>query len=315
MAGRVLVLSYSQSGETARAAGIFAAALGHAGASVTAAEIRPRHAYPFPWRSIRRFFDAMPEAILGLADAVDVPHLASSDRFDLVILAYPVWFLSPATPVRSVFAAPVAGVFADADIVTISVSRAMWQRASVAMKRLLAAAGGRHIDNIVVTHQGSPLATLVSTPRALLFGKRDRLLGVFPSTGIAVDELARLRRLAQTLAQRFAAGSAPGTSLLHGEDAVRVNRWLAVPEFLAWYCFYGSARIIRALGRIGPFFRAVGVWAFAVFLVILIVIGLPLTVLATFLLSPLIRRQLDAYIVRLAAPTGEMAPSAGPPAR
>jgi len=305
MAGRVLVLSYSQSGETARAGRIFAEALSQVGASVTAADISPRHSYPYPWRSIRRFFDAMPEAILGLAGEVDVPQLAQSDGFDLVILAYPVWFLSPATPVRSLFTSPWAEVMADTDIVTISVSRAMWQRASVAMKRLLAAAGGRHIDNIAVTHQGSPLATLVSTPRALLSGKRDRLLGVFPSAGIADDDLARLRSLARTLAERFGAGHAPGISLLRGEDAIRVNRWLAVPEFLAWYCFYGSAGIIRGLGRIGPFFRAIGVWAFAVFLVVLIVIGLPLTVLATFLLSPVFGRQLDAYVLRLAAPTGE----------
>ena len=61
----------------------------------------------------------------------------------------------------------------------------MWQRASMAMKQLLAAAGASHCDNVAVTHQGSPLVTLISTPRALLSGKRDRLLGVFPSAGVA----------------------------------------------------------------------------------------------------------------------------------
>lgn len=314
MAGRVLVLHYSQSGETLRAARIFVEALAAAGAVVAVAEICPRDAYPYPWRSIRRFFDAMPDAILGLAGEVLPPQLAASGRFDLVILAYPVWFLSPATPVRSFFASPHAKVFADADVVTISVSRAMWQRASIAMKRLLAATGGRHTDNIAVTHQGSPLATLVSTPRTLLFGKRDRFLGLFPNAGIADDEMARLRQLAATLARRFRAGHEPGVPLLRGEDTVRVNRWLAVPELFAWYCFYGSAKVIRALGRIGPFFRAVGVWAFAVFLVILIVVGLPLTLLVTFLLSPMIGRQVNAYVARLADPAAE-AGDARPAAR
>jgi hypothetical protein len=315
MAGRALVLFYSQSGETARAARIFAEALGQEGASVTVAEIVPRRPYPYPWRSVRRFFDAMPDVILGLAGEVEPPQLAASDRFDLVVLAYPVWFLSPATPVRSLFAMPEAKVLADTDLVTISVSRAMWQRASIAMKALLAGAGARHTDNIAVTHQGSPLATLVSTPRALLFGKRDRLLGLFPNAGLADDELARLRRLAAIVARRFTGGHRPGEPFLSGEDAVRINRWLAIPEFLAWYCFRGSAYVIRWLGRFGLVFRAIGVWAFAIFLVVLIVVGLPLTLLATFLLSPVINRQLDAYVARLASTVDGAAVSrAGAPA-
>jgi hypothetical protein len=301
---RVLVLYYSQSGETVRIAKIFAEELGAAGAAVELAGIEPHVPYPYPWRSIVRFFDAMPDAVLGNTIELSPVPVDPSRRFDLIVLAYPVWFLSPATPVRSFFRSRYARVLRDTDVLTISVSRAMWQRASIAMAGLLAAAGARHSDNIAVTHQGSPIATLVSTPRALLSGKSDSLLGVFPDAGVAGRDLTRVQHLAAVAARRLMAGRTPGTPLLAGEPTVSVKRWLAVPELLARYCFHGAAVTIEALGRISRGLRVAGVIGFAIFLVLLIVIGLPLTLLATLIASPFIKGRLDAYVARLAGPAG-----------
>src|SRR5450631_4212123 len=57
---RVLVLYYSQSGEVADIASLFATELSRTGAEVTVERLNPEIPYPYPWRSIRRFFDAMP---------------------------------------------------------------------------------------------------------------------------------------------------------------------------------------------------------------------------------------------------------------
>jgi hypothetical protein len=180
----------------------------------------------------------------------------------------------------------------------------MWQRASERLKDLLSNAGAVHCDNVVVSHQGSPLLTLVSTPRALLFGRKDSLLGVFPKAGVADSELTRIRGLAAVMAQRLRSDPPFGGSLLSGEPALSITRWLVVPELLASYCFYGSAVAIRALGRIHPALRAWGVYGFAAFLLMLILIGLPLAIAGTALTSPGTRRHLDAYIKRLSKPTG-----------
>src|SRR5918992_89863 len=175
---RILIIYYSQSGEVARIAEAFAGELGAAGAEVAWVALRPLTEYPFPWRSLRRFFDAMPETVLGLPPPIDEPNFDPASRYDLVVIAYPVWFLSPAPPVQAFFRTAAAAALEGADVITISVSRSMWQNASETMKRLLAAAGACHRDNIVVTHQGSSLATLISTPRALLSGRQNSLLGV-----------------------------------------------------------------------------------------------------------------------------------------
>jgi hypothetical protein len=302
---RILVLFYSQSGETDRVAKLFGGELESAGHDVTLEALHPVPEFPYPWGSIRRFFDTMPETVVGDPPPIQTPQFDPAVRYDLIVIAFPVWFLSPALAIQGFFRTPQAAVLRGANVMTISVSRAMWQQGSEAMKRLLAAAGATHSDSVVVTHQGSPIATLISTPRALLSGKRDPLMGVFPEAGVAADDLARVRHLGKVTAERLNEEGAPGASLLKGEPAVTVKRWLVVPELLAWYCFYGSARLIRALGRIGPGPRAAGVWGFALFLVALILIALPVGLLGTLLAYPFIRPWLSAYAARLAAPTGE----------
>lgn len=308
---RILILYYSQSGEVARIADTFAAELRAAGAEVTREALHPQIEYPFPWRSVRRFFDAMPESILGLPPPVYKPQFDPAAPYDLVVIAYPVWFLSPAPPVQAFFRTSAAAVLKGADVITVSVSRSMWHNASETMKRLLAAAGAHHRDNIVVTHQGSSLATLISTPRALLSGRRDSLMGVFPPAGVGEHDLARVRGLARVVAGRLAATSVlPAGPLLRGEPAVAIKRWSVVPELLAWYCFYGWAVALRALGRVHAGLRALGVYAFAVFLVCLILLGLPVTVLGAWLLSPIVGHRLNARVTRLAAPSGFARPPA-----
>ncbi len=301
---RVLVIYYSQSGEVARVARLFADQLASSQVEVTFEEIRPQANYPYPWRSLRRFFDEMPECVLGLPPQVHAPQFDRHSRFNLVVIAYPVWFLSLAPPIQSFFQCPHSIVLRNADVITISVSRAMWQRASEAMKQLLMASGAVHCDNIVVTHQGSSLLTLISTPRALLSGRRDRLLGVFPPAGVSGSDLDRVQQLGSVVARELNAGSHIGRSRLRGEPAVAVDRWLAVPEFLAWYCFYVWAALIRRLGRVHPALRALGDYAFATFLVGLILFGLPLIFLGTFVTYPTISHRLNAYISHLAEPTG-----------
>ena len=307
---RILLLFYSQSGEADRVATIFRAELEAAGHSVTAEMLRPEADYPYPWRSIRRFFDVMPETQLGLPPPIRPPAFDPAAGYDLIILVCPVWFLSPALPIQGFFRAPQAQGLRGAPVMTVMVSRAMWQQGSESLKRLLATAGARHVDNVVVTHQGSPIATLVSTPRTLLSGRRGQLMGVFPEAGVAEGDRERIRRLAQVAAMNLAARTPVSGSLLAGEPAVAVRRWLIGPELLGWYCFHGWAHLIRALGGLGATPRAIGVWGFALFLVFLILVGLPLTLIGTPILYLVARPWLDRTAARLAAPTGEA--EAGP---
>jgi hypothetical protein len=139
----------------------------------------------------------------------------------------------------------------------------------------------------------------------LLFGKRDRLLGVFPTAGVADKDLERIRLLASVVARRLTAGRHGTRSFLDGEPAVTVTRWLAVPELLGWYCFRGSAHVIRCFGSIHRGLRTVAVLGFAVFLVLLILFALPVGVLGTFIARPFIRKRLNGYLKSLEGPAND----------
>src|SRR5450631_4422328 len=96
---RVLVLYYSQSGEVADIASLFTTELSRTGVEVTIERLDPETAYPYPWRSIRRFFDAMPESVLGLPPPIRLPGYDPTSRFRLVVLVSRVTgagLLSPA---------------------------------------------------------------------------------------------------------------------------------------------------------------------------------------------------------------------------
>ena len=266
--------------------------------------------YPFPWRSLRQFFDAMPEPCshaIGDRQAEIGSGEAFRSRGDRLPGVVP----GAGTAGSGVSRTPAAAVLKGADVLTISVSRRMWHNASETMKRLLAVPGARHRDGIVVTHHGASLATLISTPRALLSGGRDSLMGVFPPAGVGEHDVARVR---------ISARGGPAARHLPGPDAARGagrggRALVGIPGLLAWYCFRGSARAVRALGRLHAGLRVAGVCAFAVFLVALILVGLPATVLVAWLISPVTGRRLGDYVARLAAPTGLAGARAHPPER
>lgn len=302
---RILVLYYSQSGDVRRAAESFVRPLIEAGVELTWEELRPRVEYPSPWRSFQRFFDVMPECVAGLPPPICPPCFDPDQRFDLVLLAYQVWFLSPSLPVQGFFRTEHARVLRDSKVVTLCVCRNMWQVASQTMKRLLRETGAVHIDNVVVTHQGPPMATFVTTTRSLVSGKRDRLLGVLPEAGIHAAELAGLERFGRAIAGQFdALDGAQGRPLLRGLRAVTVNRKYVLPELFGWCGFRTWSRLIRGMGKIGGPCRRLGIMLFGISLPAAIILGIPAMMLGGVLLHPFIRRPLARYIAQLEKPSG-----------
>ena len=96
---RVLVVHFSQTGQLARIVRRFASPLAASNEIELVEEVlRPRTSYPFPW-PLLRFFDAMPEAVL--LDPPALEPIAAKGDFDLVVIAYQVWFLSPSGPITA----------------------------------------------------------------------------------------------------------------------------------------------------------------------------------------------------------------------
>src|SRR5258708_4419327 len=98
---RVLVVQYSQTGQLARIAKRLLSPWAGAGPGRLAGEGRgPRRRFPSPG-SLWRFFDVRRESVLLAPPALEPLSVRPDEQFDLVVLAYQVWFLAPSGPITA----------------------------------------------------------------------------------------------------------------------------------------------------------------------------------------------------------------------
>src|SRR6266853_631555 len=227
---RVLVVHFSQTGQLARVARRLVSPLTDANnVELVEETLRPCPPYPCPW-PLWRFLDAMPETVLLEPPALEPYSVRADGRFDLIILAYQVWYLAPSGPMTA-FLKSEAGkrLLRGRPVVTVIACRNMWLLAQETVKRLIREAGGRLLDNVAFTDQGGTLATFVTTPRWLLTGRRDAFWGL-PAAGVAEQEIAK--------ADRF------GLALL---NALRADREREDAPMLAVFSVYLVAMILTVV--------------------------------------------------------------------
>src|SRR5690606_12144234 len=103
-----LVVHYSQTGQVGRPApSVCAALLARDDVQLDFIAVQPSTPYPFPWPFLP-FFSIFPETVLMRPEPLLPLQVDANKRYDLVILAYQVWFLSPSRPITSFLASPEA---------------------------------------------------------------------------------------------------------------------------------------------------------------------------------------------------------------
>jgi hypothetical protein len=302
---RILVVHFSQTGQLARLVRRLVAPFAGAPDVQVAEEVlRPRTPYPFPW-PLLRFFDAMPEAVLLDPPALEPLAVDPDEHFDLVVLAYQVWFLSPSAPVAA-FLKSEAGkrLLRGRPVVTVIACRNMWLTAQETMKRLIKEAGGELRDNVVFTDRAPTMATLITTPRWLLTGRQDAFLGL-PPAGIADADIAGAERFGRALLEGLRAGrERAGVPMLAGLGAARVDPRLIFSERAGTRAFGVWSRIIRLGGKPGSLARLPLVLLFCLYLVAMILAVVPASLLLQRLLRPLLARRLESQKTYFELPSG-----------
>jgi hypothetical protein len=241
---RVLVVCYTQTGQLRRCADALVEPLRSAGAEVDFISPKPQTAYPFPW-SFAAFVDVFPECVQGTAPEMDLESMkAPHDKYDLVVLAYQVWYLAPALPVVGWLESGAADVLKDTPVVALCACRNMWQRAFIALKTLVAAKGGRIIDHVVREDSGPAWATFWTTPRWMLTGDKIGATKLLPVAGIADKDIASLAQPGEKLGVALMAG-ALGASVFSGAEAP-IHRIFVIPELVARFFFGRWAAVISA---------------------------------------------------------------------
>lgn len=280
MPKKVLAIYYTQSGQMTDIMENFTAPLVKDGVDVDVVSVKPVEDYDFPWTG-SRFFKVMPDCQLGVPTPLHDFEL-KDDAYDLIILGYQPWFLSPSIPSNSIIQHPkFRAVVKDTPVVTISAGRNMWLNAFDKIKLLLADAGANFVGNVALVDTNPNFVSFVTIFYWMLSGKKERYLNVFPKPGVSDENIKGTGAYGELLAKRLAQRNFAGLQQeLVDAGAVKIKYPLMVIEGKAGVIFKVWAKFISKRQNKMPWISA-----FKYYLFIALFIGAPilLTLDAIFL--------------------------------
>ncbi|MEE4198344.1 MAG: hypothetical protein V2I54_11925 [Bacteroidales bacterium] len=199
---KILIIYYSQSGQLTQIVKKFAKPFEDSDHSVTYATIQPVKDYPFPWQGYD-FFDVFPESVYKIPCDID-PLELEHEAYDLIVLAYTVWYMSPSIPFNSFLLSDQAKrIIRGKPVVTLLGVRNMWVVAQEYVKEKISSLGGHLVANICLHDRAENLTGIVTISYFLFSGKKERLWGIFPKPGISEKDIAGTETFGKVVLDHF----------------------------------------------------------------------------------------------------------------
>lgn len=158
--------------------------------SITYYQIKMENEFPFPW-SKTAFFDAFPESFLQKEAAIVPPSQdILSKKYDLVLLGYQVWYLSPSIPINSFLKSSFAkNILNNVPVITIIGCRNMWVMAQEKMKELLKSTNSKLVGNIALVDRSINHVSVITIVQWMFTGVKKKYLGIFPKPGVSDKDI------------------------------------------------------------------------------------------------------------------------------
>ncbi len=197
---KVLVLYFSQTGQlTEIVKSVLSPVEKSQDISLVFEELRPKRKFPFPWTS-QQFCDVFPESFQEIPCELEPFHFNADDNFDLIVLAYTVWYMSPSIPVAAFLQSPEAQkVIKNRPVVTVIGCRNMWLLAQEKVKTRIYDMGGRIAGNIVLMDKAKNLVGIATIAYWMFTGKKDRCLKILPRPGVSETDIKEAERFGHIL--------------------------------------------------------------------------------------------------------------------
>ncbi|RYA23193.1 dialkylrecorsinol condensing enzyme [Malaciobacter halophilus] len=296
---KVLVISYSQTGQLTNLTNNFIKPLqDNNNIELFYKNIEPKKPFPFPW-TLMTFMDSFPESVY--LDPCEITEFEEDDtEYDLIILSYQVWFLSPSIPISSFLKSFWAKEkFKNKPVITLIGCRNMWIMAQEKMKKMLLELDAKLIDNVVLIDKGNSLETFITTPRWMLTGKKNSIFGL-SSAGIDEIEIKKTQRFGKALVDALKNDKEKeNKSLLYGLKAVEVNTKLIKSEKIGTKSFTIWGGLIRKIGKPGDIKRKPIVMLYLIFLLLMIITVVPINMIIQSILRKInknaIIKQKESY--------------------
>lgn len=252
---KVLVIYYSQTGQMRDIADSFCKGfVADDNYNLDYEQLRLVNEFPFPWTAFT-FFNAFPETFREQA----LPLQPFSDKingdYDLIVLAYQPWFLTPSPAISSFLQTPAAKkLLTNKKVVTLIGCRNMWLGAQEKVKKRLAAFGAKVIGNVALVDKSPNVVSVITILRWLLWGRKEKT-SLLPAAGVSEADIkqceiyGRLTRSAIELGETDSLQDG-----LNAQGAVEIVPELVLMErrgqrsFSIWSGFVG-AKPIGSLGR------------------------------------------------------------------
>ncbi len=199
---KILAIFYSQTGQLEEIVDRFTAPLIDAGHSVEKVRVYPKNEYPFPWTG-SSFFSVMPDCVSSVPTELESFQL-KENNYDLIILGYQAWFLSPSIPSNSILQQLVKqNVLKNTPVITITGARNMWLSAMERVKKMLKDANARLVGNVALVDKHHNFVSFVTILYWMFSGQKDRYLNIFPKPGVAEEDITNTKAYGQTVLQHL----------------------------------------------------------------------------------------------------------------
>jgi hypothetical protein len=198
---KALVVYYSQTGQAKEIAEAIVNPL-KTTFEITWEELRPITPFPFPWKGIS-FFQTFPESVQEIPCEMMQFAFDPDEDFDLVILAFQTWYLSPSIPMNSFLQLDSAKkVIKDKPVITIQGCRNMWVMSQERVKRRIYDLGGKLVGNIVLVDKNPNLVSVITIVRWMTKGEKKKS-GWFPEAGISEKEIKESTKFGEVILNAF----------------------------------------------------------------------------------------------------------------
>jgi hypothetical protein len=298
MPKKVLVVYYSQTGQLRELVDSVMAPLNASGeVTLTFEEIRAKTPFPYPWTS-DEFFQAMPESVRGIACELQPLSLNGQEFFDLVIIAWQPWYLSPSIPIHAFFQHETAKkLLSGKPVITIIGSRNMWIMAHERIREYLKPMQAKLVGNIVLYDKAPNLVSVVSIIHWLFTGKKGRYLKIIPPAGVSDDDIRNSSKFGDIILDSIRRNDMEHLrpSLVKA-GAVDVLPSLVMLEKRGKIFFRLWAAFILKKGGYGDPARITRVRLFKYYLLTVIYIVSPLASLLFYILKPFRKKALNRQI-------------------
>ena len=256
---------------------------------------QPEEKFPFPWTSYQ-FFNAFPEVFSEASRAKSISKKATNG-YDIIILGYQPWFLTPSRPISSFLQSEDARkTLAGKAVITVLGCRNMWLGAQEKVKRRLKDINATLIGHIALMDRSPNLTSLITILRWMFTGDK-KPFWIFPAAGVSQIDIDHARAYGELINDAINSENYAGLQIkLNESGAIDIKPNLVLLErrgqkaFSVWSKFIASGGAIHSTGR------KIRVYIFMYLLPVAIFILSPLLWIASRIMLTVNRKELTQEV-------------------